>query len=48
MAFFIPSIQFFFGLPHALFCFESNSMLFWAIFFLPFFEHGRTMLAGSV
>ena len=38
MAFFIPSIQFFFGLPRAVFCF----------FLLPFFEHGRTMSAGSV
>ena len=24
-----------------------TSMLFWAIFLLPFFEHGRTMWAGS-
>ena len=26
----------------------STSMLFWVIFLLPFFEHGRTMQAGSV
>ena len=26
----------------------STSMLFWAVFLLPFFEHGHTMLAGSV
>jgi hypothetical protein len=26
----------------------STSMLFWAIFLLPFFEHGHTMWAGSV
>jgi hypothetical protein len=43
MAFFITSIQFFFGLSRALFYFGSTSVLFWAIFLLPFFEHGRTM-----
>jgi len=26
----------------------STSMLFWAVFLLPFFEHGHTMSAGSV
>jgi hypothetical protein len=25
------------------FVFASTSMLVWAIFLLPFFEHGRTM-----
>jgi hypothetical protein len=30
------------------FVLAPNSMLFWAIFLLPFFEHGRTMWAGSV
>jgi hypothetical protein len=25
------------------FVLASTSMLFWAIFLLPFFEHGRTM-----
>ena len=30
------------------FVLASTSMLFWAIFLLPFLEHGRTMLAGSV
>ena len=36
MAFLIPSIQLFFGLPHALFVSASISMLFWVIFLLPF------------
>jgi len=30
------------------FVLASTSMLFWAIFLLPFFEHGRTMSDGSV
>jgi hypothetical protein len=30
------------------FVLASTSMLFWAIFLLPFFEHGGTMWAGSV
>jgi len=48
MAFFIISIQFFFGLPGALFCFGIQFMLVCVAFLLPFFEHGRTMNAGSV
>jgi hypothetical protein len=43
MAFFIPSIQFFFGLPRALLCFDIHFSEIWAIFLLPFFENGRTM-----
>ena len=47
MAFFIPSIQFFFGLPRALFLFSASTlMLFGVVFLLPFFEHGHTMWAG--
>ena len=46
MAFLIPSIQFFFGLPLVpSFVSASTSMLFWVIFLLPFSEHGRTMQA---
>jgi hypothetical protein len=30
------------------FVLASTSMLFWAIFLLPFFEYGRTVWTGSV
>jgi len=30
------------------FVLTSTSLLFWAIFLLPFFEHVRTMRAGSL
>ena len=30
------------------FVLASTSVLFWAVFLLPFFEHGHTMWAGSV
>ena len=43
MTFLIPSIQFFFGLPRALFFSASTSMLFWVIFLLPSFEYGHTL-----
>jgi hypothetical protein len=42
MAFNIPSIQFFFGLPRAFFVLACTSMLFAEVFLLPFFGHGRT------
>ena len=83
MAFFIPSIQFFYAVRHLdstasylptglplgffrswsslflpssfssvflviSFVSASTSELFWTVFLLPFFDHGRTMLAGSV
>ena len=48
MAFFIPSIQFFFCLPRVLFCFGIHFNAIWGRFLLPFFEHGHTMWAGSV
>jgi hypothetical protein len=30
-------------LPVLSFVLASTSMLFWAIFLMPFYEHGRTM-----
>jgi hypothetical protein len=43
MAFFIPSIQFFFGLPRALFCFGIHFNTILGNLRSAIFENGRAM-----